>query len=277
MQDSPDETLFAAIIYVLFSGCAWRALPPCFGISKSTAHRRFLLWSRAGVRGRLHEEILHRLDDVGLLDLLRAVLDSAHVSAEEGANSQVRATWTGVGRALRMHVLSDVNGLPLLVGISAANIHDSLALKPTVQGHQTRHGPHRGRSSKPQRLHADHAYDVPHLRKWLWGKHIGVRIARKGVESGERSGRSRRVIERTVSWLTGYRRLNHRYERHPRNYLALLGLAAATNDSPDSPQRTRPKANHDLYESLRARCYRERSDRGVVPVCAARRVAPLRR
>lgn len=30
-----------------------------------------------------------------------------------------------------------------------------------------------------------------------------------------------------MSWLTGYRRLNHRYERHPRNYLAFLGLAAA--------------------------------------------------
>ncbi len=30
-----------------------------------------------------------------------------------------------------------------------------------------------------------------------------------------------------MSWLTGYRRLNHRYERHPRNYLAFLGLTAA--------------------------------------------------
>ncbi|MFF2197844.1 transposase, partial [Streptomyces sp. NPDC058157] len=29
--DTPDETLFAAIIYVLVSGCAWRMLPPCFG------------------------------------------------------------------------------------------------------------------------------------------------------------------------------------------------------------------------------------------------------
>ncbi len=34
------------------------------------------------------------------------------------------------------------------------------------------------------------------------------------------------VIERTMSWLTGYRRHNRRYERHPRNYLAFLGLAA---------------------------------------------------
>ncbi len=110
----------------------------------------------------------------------------------------------------KMHVLSDANGLPLVVGISAANVHDSLALKPVVAGHQTRHDPHRGRYFKPQRLHADKAYDVPHLGKWLRGKHIGVRIARKGIEPSERLGRRRWVIERTMSWLTGYRRLNHR-------------------------------------------------------------------
>lgn len=87
--------------------------------------------------------------------------------------------------------------------------------------------PHRGRHFKPQRLHADKAYDIPELRKWLRGKRIGVRIARKGIESSEQLGRRRWVIERTMSWLTGYRRLNHRYERHPRNYLAFLGFAAA--------------------------------------------------
>ncbi|MEV8424550.1 IS5 family transposase [Streptomyces niveus] len=226
-QDTPDETLFAAIIYVLVSGCAWRSLPPCFGISKPTAHRRFLIWSRAGVWGRLHEEILHRLDDAGLLDLSRAVLDSAHVRAKKGGELTGQSPVDRGKPGSKMHVLSDANGLPLLVGISAANTHDSLALKPMVEGHQTRHGPHRGRYFKPQRLHADKAYDIPYLRKWLRGKRIGVRIARKGVESSERLGRRRWVIERTMSWLTGYRRLNHRYERHPRNYLAFLGLAAA--------------------------------------------------
>lgn len=35
------------------------------------------------------------------------------------------------------------------------------------------------------------------------------------------------VIERTMSWLSGYRRLSPRYERQPRNYVAFLGLAAA--------------------------------------------------
>ncbi|MBB6440032.1 hypothetical protein HNQ79_006545 [Streptomyces candidus] len=66
-----------------------------------------------------------------------------------------------------------------------------------------------------------------HLRKWLWGKHIGVRIARKGIESSERLERRGRVIERTMSWLSGYRRLSPRYERQPSDYLAFLGLAAA--------------------------------------------------
>lgn len=127
----------------------------------------------------------------------------------------------------KMHVLSDANGLPLVVVVSAANTHDSQGLKPMVAGLQTKHDPYRGRNFKPQRLHADKAYDIPELRKWLRGERIGVRIARKGIESSERLGRRRWVIERTMSWLTGYRRLNHRYERHPRNYLAFLGLAAA--------------------------------------------------
>ncbi|GGW56258.1 hypothetical protein GCM10010503_36730 [Streptomyces lucensis JCM 4490] len=85
------------------------------------------------------------------------------------------------------------------------------------------HESHAG-DSKPVPLHADKAYDIP---RWLWGKRIGVRIARKGIDSSERLGRRRCVIERTMSWLTGYRRLNHRYEHKPGNYLACLGMASA--------------------------------------------------
>jgi transposase len=59
-QDTADETLLVAIVYVLVSGCAWRQLPRCFGISKSTAHRGLLIWSRAGVWGRLHEAVLYQ-------------------------------------------------------------------------------------------------------------------------------------------------------------------------------------------------------------------------
>lgn len=105
-------TVFAAIVYALVSGCGWRALPPCFGISKSTAHHRFLIWSRAGVWGRLHEEFLHRLDDAGLLDLSRAVLNSAYVSAKKGGGHTGPSPVDRGKPGSKMHVLSDANGLP---------------------------------------------------------------------------------------------------------------------------------------------------------------------
>lgn len=57
-----NEAVFVEIIYVLVGGCAWRALPPRFGASKSTVHRRFAIWSRADVWGRLHQRVLQCLD-----------------------------------------------------------------------------------------------------------------------------------------------------------------------------------------------------------------------
>jgi hypothetical protein len=50
----------------------------------------------------------------------------------------------------KMHVLPDANGLPLVVGVSAGNTHDSEGLKPMVVAHQTRQAPDRGRHFKPQ-------------------------------------------------------------------------------------------------------------------------------
>jgi transposase len=51
-------------------------------------------------------------------------------------------------------------------------------------------------------------------------------MARKAIESTQRCGRRRWVIEPTMSWRSADHRLSSRYERDPRNYLALLGLAA---------------------------------------------------
>ncbi|PAU49672.1 hypothetical protein CK936_06570 [Streptomyces albireticuli] len=112
VANTDDEAVFAAIIYVLVSGSAWRALPPCFGASKSTVHRRFLIWSRAGVWGRLHQKALEILADQSVVDLSRAVLDSAHVRAKGGANLQVRRPWTEASRVPRCTSCSDANGLP---------------------------------------------------------------------------------------------------------------------------------------------------------------------
>ena len=110
-------------------------------------------------------------------------------------------------------MLTDAAGLPLAVATSAANTHDSLALIPLVQAIpaiRSRRGPRRRR---PGRLHADKGYDYPHLRAWLRSWRITPRIVRRGVETSDRLGRHPWVVEPSLAWLTGYRRLTLRYER----------------------------------------------------------------
>ncbi|MEU6383491.1 transposase [Streptomyces bauhiniae] len=48
----------------------------------------------------------------------------------------------------------------------------------------------------------------------------------QGTEFSNRLGRHRWVVERTVSWLAGCRRLHRRYERKPEHFLAFVGIAA---------------------------------------------------
>ena len=127
----------------------------------------------------------------------------------------------------KIHLVCDRTGLPLSLGISGANLHDSQALEPLVRGIppiRSRRGPRRRR---PARLHGDKGYDYDHLRRWLRSRGIVPRIARKGVESSHRLGRHRWVVERTVSWLAGCRRLHRRYERKAEHFLAFVGIAAA--------------------------------------------------
>lgn len=99
----------------------------------------------------------------------------------------------------KIHSITERTGLPLSIGISGANLHDSQALEPLVRGIppiRSRRGPQRRR---PAKLHADKGYDYDHLRRWLRRRGITHRIARKGIESSKRLGRHRWTIEHTIS------------------------------------------------------------------------------
>lgn len=123
-------------------------------------------------------------------------------------------------------MLSEAQGIPLAVGVSGADTHDSLALKPLVKAIpavRSRRGPRRRRPSK---LRADKAYHSADILSWLRERGLIARIARPGIESSERLGRRRWKIERSISRLFGYRRLTVRYEHKGSHFLAFLGLAA---------------------------------------------------
>jgi len=86
----------------------------------------------------------------------------------------------------------------------------------------------RGRPRKrPAKLHTDKAYDAAERRRALRRRGITPRIARRGIESSERLGRYRWVVERTHSWMNRFRRLKIRYERRADIHVAFLHLGCA--------------------------------------------------
>ena len=111
---------------------------------------------------------------------------------------------------------------------SAANVHDSKALEQAVDAISPIRKPHRGRPRKrPVKLHADKAYDFPRCRQALRKRGITPRIARGGIESSEKLGRYRWVVERTLSWMNCFRWLKVRYERPDDIHQAFLDLGCA--------------------------------------------------
>lgn len=87
-----------------------------------------------------------------------------------------------------------------------------------------------GRVGRPQRrpkkLYADKAYHSESNRLHLRMRGIRCRIARPRIESSERLGRKRWVVERTIAWFHRFRRLLVRYERRADIHQAFLTLAS---------------------------------------------------
>ena len=110
---------------------------------------------------------------------------------------------------------------------TGAQVHDSKVLEELVNAVEPVKGA-RGRPRKrPEKLHADKAYDYLRCRRYLRERGIAPRIARRGVEKSYRLGRHRWVVERTLAWLSCYRRLCVRYERRADIHEALLTLGCA--------------------------------------------------
>lgn len=112
------------------------------------------------------------------------------------------------------------------MGVTAANTHDGAMFVPLIDGIpavRSRRGPRRRR---PDKLHADKAYDAADLRDYCRSLGITPRIARRGIERNDRLGRHRWRVECTIFWIFGYRRLTIRYERRATHFAAFLSFAA---------------------------------------------------
>lgn len=127
----------------------------------------------------------------------------------------------------KRHGVVDRAGTPLAVTLTAANVHDSKQLAATLDAIAPVRGKPGRPRRRPQKLHADKGYDYAFCRVACRQRGIVPRIARKGIESSERLGRHRWVVERMLTGLNRCRRLTVRYERLASIHRAFLTVGCA--------------------------------------------------
>ncbi|MDO5066981.1 MAG: IS5 family transposase [Propionibacteriaceae bacterium] len=224
-----DRAALEGIMFVLSTGCRWRDLQPQMGFGSGvTCWRRLRHWQDAGVWERLHRTIL---DELGQLDAIcweRHCIDAVSVRAKKGGELVGRSPVDRGKKGSKYHLLTDSQGIPLNLLLSAGNTHDSKLFEPLLETAPAIKTPGPGRPRRrPRKLHADKGYDNPRCRRYLHRRGIKVRIARRGKDSSQRLGAHRWVVERSVAWLMTFRRLDRRWDRTEKTTTALLTLAAA--------------------------------------------------
>jgi transposase len=125
----------------------------------------------------------------------------------------------------KLHLAVDGGGLPLSLLVTGANTNDSLVFAALLDDLPAVRTPAGRRRCRPEKVHADKAYDHRRCRSYLTRRGIKVRIARRGIESSTRLGRHRWKAERSIAWLAGCRRLRIRYDRDSERFFAFVLVA----------------------------------------------------
>jgi transposase len=224
----PARQVLTGILFVLKTGIQWEWLPQELDYgSGMTCWRRVRDWQATGVWDDLHRVLLDHLGRANRIDWSRACLDSGSVPAP-GGGSDTGPNPTDRGKSgSKRHRVVDAQGIPLAIRHTAANVHDSTMFEQLVDAIPDILKPRGRPRRRPTTLHADKGYDYPRCHRALKQRRIESRIARRTIESRTRLGRHRWVVERTLAWLKGYRRLRIRYERRSDIHHAFLSLACA--------------------------------------------------
>jgi transposase len=220
--------IFTGIIYVLKTGIAWDDLPAELGWGCGKTCRHYLqLWQAAGIWQQLHALLLTELNAADLIDWSRAIIDGTFAKAPEGGEDTGPNPTDRGKSGSKHHVLTDANGIPLAVILTAANVPDVvpvmkvLTAVPPVGG---KPGPPR---EKPDRLQGDRGYDSEPLRKLLRWLDIVPELAARNTENGSGMGTTRWVVERTNAFLHAFGRLRRRLDHLAELQHAFLAIACS--------------------------------------------------
>jgi IS5 family transposase len=111
--------------------------------------------------------------------------------------------------------------------VTAANTTDTTMFQAVVEDIPPVRTPSGRRRQRPGKVDADKGYDSRANRAYLRRRGIRARIARRGIEPSTRLGRHRWKVERSLSWLSCWRRLQVRWDRDAGRWFAFALLACA--------------------------------------------------
>jgi transposase len=207
-----------AIFSVVDNGPGWRALPADFP-PWSTVYNHFAAWEAAGITQDLLDGLRDRarLREGRVAAPSAAVIDSASIKAAETVGSASRGYDAGKkinGR--KRHIAVDTLGLLLCVPVTAASTQDREAAKPLLEWL-------RAWFRRVRLVWADGGY-AGKLLDWATARRtLTVQIVKRTDEMAGFVVLPRRwVVERTLAWITRYRRCVRDYERLPAHHEAMV-------------------------------------------------------
>jgi hypothetical protein len=134
----------------------WRLLPAgelgCGSLA--TVWRRLDERAPAGVFDALHLQVLDRLGIAGQLDWSRASVDTMSVRAKRGGPCGANPVDRGKPGS-KLHLITDGQGLPLAVALTAANVNDSVVFEGLLDDVPAVRMPSGRRRCRPGTVHAD--------------------------------------------------------------------------------------------------------------------------
>lgn len=207
------KIVMKVIWFVLTTGCRWEDVPLELGCSGRTAHRRLRAWEEMGIWDRLHVHLLKLLRQAGELDQHTAIVDGVIVRAFGGGEATGPSPVDRRKSGTKHTLMVDSNGVPLAIVTAGANASDHTQILPVLLDFP-RVGGKPGRPKElPDELYADRGYDSDDTRALLAWLGVEPVIARRNSVHGSGLGKVRWVVERTISWIKGLRRMRVRYDR----------------------------------------------------------------